>query len=151
MDFILLTNIIEERGFTKNEIAEQLGLSRQGLYNKLNGEKEFKASEIRKLSRLLNLSDSDKNQIFFNDYVDEFVNQSDTDPSYGGTTMLKQTGAMGYFTDFISASSQVKCKPIVDKFFSELCSMELTQQEAQCITVSLNCMVSDEMPFKKYC
>lgn len=59
--------------------------------------------------------------------------------------MLKQTGAMGYFTDFISASSQVKCKPIVDKFFSELCSMELTQQEAQCITVSLNCMVSDEI------
>ena len=81
LDCILLTDIIDERGFTKNEIAEQLGLSRQGLYNKLNGEKEFKASEIRKLSRLLNLSDSDKNQIFFNDYVDESANQSDTEPS----------------------------------------------------------------------
>lgn len=81
LDCILLTDIIDERGFTKNEIAEQLGLSRQGLYNKLNGEKEFKASEIRKLSRLLNLSDSDKNQIFFNDYVDKSANQSDTEIS----------------------------------------------------------------------
>lgn len=81
LDCVLLTNIIGERGFTKNEIAEQLGLTRQGLYNKLNGEKEFKASEIRKLSRLLNLSDSDKNQIFFNDYVDKIANRPDTDPS----------------------------------------------------------------------
>ena len=81
LDCILLTDIIDERGFTKNEIAEQLGLSRQGLYNKINGEKEFKASEIRKLSRLLNLSDSDKDQMLVNDYVDESVNQSDTDPS----------------------------------------------------------------------
>ena len=81
LDCILLTDIIDESGFTKKEIAEQLGLYRKGLYNKLNGEKEFKASEIRKLSRLLNLSGSDKNQIFFNDYVDESVNQSDTDPS----------------------------------------------------------------------
>lgn len=79
LDCTLLTNIIEERGFTKNEIAEQLGLTRQGLYNKLNGEKEFKASEMRKLSRLLNLSSNDKDRIFFNDYVDKSVNESAPD------------------------------------------------------------------------
>ena len=64
MDFAFLLHVIKDSNLTKSEIAEQLGLTRQGLYNKLNGEKEFKASEIRKLSKILNLKDEDKNRIF---------------------------------------------------------------------------------------
>lgn len=71
MDLAFLMRIINDSNFTKSEIAEQLGLTRQGLYNKLNGEKEFKASEIRKLSKILNLADEEKNQIFFSDCVDK--------------------------------------------------------------------------------
>ena len=81
LDYNLLSSIIDESKFTKSEIAEQMGLTRQGLYNKLNGAKEFKASEMRKLSRILNLSDSEVNRIFFNDYVDKNANKSGTDPS----------------------------------------------------------------------
>lgn len=54
-------------------IAEQLGVSRQTLYNKINGEREFKTSEITKLCEILRLTDEEKRLVFFADKVDEFV------------------------------------------------------------------------------
>ena len=50
---------------TKKELAEKLGISLQALYNKLNSSAEFKASEIRKTSEILNLSYAQKEKIFF--------------------------------------------------------------------------------------
>ena len=67
----LLCEKISCSHLSKRFIAEYLGLTRQGLYNKLSGEREFKGSEIKKLSVLLKLSDSEREAIFFADYVDK--------------------------------------------------------------------------------
>lgn len=70
----LLRKKIDSSDLSKSFIAECLGLSRQGLHNKLIGEREFKGSEIKKLSILLNLSDSEREEIFFTDCVGVNVN-----------------------------------------------------------------------------
>lgn len=54
---------------TNRGIAEELGLSEQALYNKLNGATEFKNSEIKKLANFLHLTMADVNRIFFNNEV----------------------------------------------------------------------------------
>ena len=64
MNTSMLLDKSESSGISKSEIAETLGITRQGLYNKLCGKKEFKASEVRKLSELL-----EREQIFFADCV----------------------------------------------------------------------------------
>lgn len=69
MNGVLLAEKIEANEMSKSDIAEALGLTRQGFYNKINGKREFKGSEIKKLSNLLNLSETEKNAIFFADYV----------------------------------------------------------------------------------
>lgn len=55
-------------------IAEELGLSRQSLYNKMKGEREFKTSEVTKLCGILRLTDEEKRLVFFTEEVDGKVN-----------------------------------------------------------------------------
>ena len=55
----MLLDKIESSGISKSEIAETLGITRQGLYNKLCG----------KLSELLDLTSAEREQIFFADCV----------------------------------------------------------------------------------
>lgn len=74
MNTELLNNRINCSGLSKSYIAESLGITRQGLSKKLNGESEFKGSEIKKLSNLLGMSIEEKEFIFFADYVDENAN-----------------------------------------------------------------------------
>lgn len=50
---------------TKRQIAKELGISETALYNKLNGSAEFKASEIVKMKDILQLSDKQRDKIFF--------------------------------------------------------------------------------------
>lgn len=71
MNAEMLTARIEASGRSKSEIAESLGITRQGLYNKLSGENEFKSSEIRRLSEILCLTPDERDLIFFADYVGE--------------------------------------------------------------------------------
>lgn len=54
-------------------IAEGLGLSRQSLYLKMKGERDFKTSEVSKLCEILRLTDEEKMLIFFADKVDKSV------------------------------------------------------------------------------
>lgn len=54
-------------------IAEGLGLSRQSLYLKMKGERDFKTSEVTKLCEILRLTDEEKMLIFFADRVDKTV------------------------------------------------------------------------------
>lgn len=54
-------------------IAEGLGLSRQSLYLKMKGERDFKTSEVSKLCEILRLTDEEKMLIFFADRVDKSV------------------------------------------------------------------------------
>lgn len=52
-------------------IADGLGLSRQSLYLKMKGEREFKISEVTKLCDLLRLTEEEKTLVFFADRVDK--------------------------------------------------------------------------------
>lgn len=76
MNVAMLVAKIEASGRSKSEIAELLGITRQGLYNKLSGETEFKMSEIKVLSMLLSLTPEERDHIFFADYVDNSDNSN---------------------------------------------------------------------------
>ena len=55
---------IARAGITNRKLAEHLGLSEQAFYNKIQGDTEFKGSEIKGLAKVLNLSMKDVNTIF---------------------------------------------------------------------------------------
>ena len=61
----LLNDKIKDSGMTVVSIAKKTGVSRETLYNKLNGSVEFKASEILSISDALSLSVEERNEIFF--------------------------------------------------------------------------------------
>ena len=46
-------------------IAEKMGLSRQSLYLKMQGKRDFKISEVNKICEILRLTDEEKQLIFF--------------------------------------------------------------------------------------
>ena len=56
---------IARAGITNRKLAEHLGLSEKAFYNKIQGDTEFKGSEIKGLAKVLNLSMKDVNTIFF--------------------------------------------------------------------------------------
>ena len=60
---------IARAGVTNRSLAAQLGLSEQAFYNKIQGETEFKGSEIKNIARALGLSMNDVNFIFFDQEV----------------------------------------------------------------------------------
>lgn len=64
-DSQLLREKIEQSGYKLRFIAKKAGLTYQGLLNKLNNEREFKASEIKALSDLLGLTEAERTAIFF--------------------------------------------------------------------------------------
>lgn len=74
MNCQLLLEKIESRNLSKTFVAEFLGLTRQGFYNKLNGDRDFKGSEIKQLIRLLDLDPEEQQAIFFADEVGENAN-----------------------------------------------------------------------------
>ena len=65
IDTIKLEMSITKARITKRELAKQLGISEMSLYNKINYNSELMASEIRQLSEILELSDGDRQAIFF--------------------------------------------------------------------------------------
>lgn len=58
-------------------IAERMEISRQSLYLKMKGEREFKTSEVTKLCEILRLTDEEKTLVFFADIVDKIDNQGE--------------------------------------------------------------------------
>jgi len=68
-DSELLISTITECGISQSEIARELGITRQGLWKKINNRSEFKQSEIEKLARLLNLDFELNSKIFFKNFV----------------------------------------------------------------------------------
>lgn len=64
-DTKMLRTTIESRGLKYKYIADELGITPYGFQKKAENDSEFKASEIKKLSELLELSLDEKEQIFF--------------------------------------------------------------------------------------
>ena len=70
-DTDVLNKIIDESGLKRKYLAEQLNLTAYGLAKKINGENEFKQSEIEALCGLLNINSmSRRMQIFFKKKVE---------------------------------------------------------------------------------
>lgn len=61
----VLKNKIDSSSISVTEIASILGITRQGLYNKLNGKNDFRVEEVKKLSEILFLSKKEQLDIFF--------------------------------------------------------------------------------------
>lgn len=64
-DTALLREAVTRSGLKYKKIAESLGLTTYGLQKKIENKTEFKASEILLLSELLNLTERERNAIFF--------------------------------------------------------------------------------------
>lgn len=56
---------VEEKGITFKFLASQIGITREALYNKMNNETEFKASEIAAIANVLQLTSKERDEIFF--------------------------------------------------------------------------------------
>ncbi len=56
---------IKRAGIKKKDLAKELNISEMGLYRKILNKTEFKASEIVKLSKILNLPNDRRDYIFF--------------------------------------------------------------------------------------
>lgn len=63
-NIVALKNCIEEAGYSMVFVAEKTGILRETLYNRLKTG-DFKLSEIQALSRVLNLSRDERDEIFF--------------------------------------------------------------------------------------
>lgn len=61
----LLNEEIKKSGKTITHLSKIMGISREGLYKKLNGETEFKVSEASLIVNELNLDNELKTKIFF--------------------------------------------------------------------------------------
>ena len=61
---------IAESGLKIKYIAEKMGITYQGLLNKIDNKTEFTASEIVSLCKILNLSNRERDAIFFAKKVD---------------------------------------------------------------------------------
>lgn len=57
-------------------IAEGMQISRQSLYLKMRGNRDFKVSEVCKLCEILRLTDEEKMLVFFANEVDKYDNFS---------------------------------------------------------------------------
>lgn len=66
----LLRKKIDKSGYKLQFIAEKCGLTYQGFKKKLDGDTEFKVSEVMVLKDLLKLTDAEVHDIFFVDNVD---------------------------------------------------------------------------------
>lgn len=61
----LLEDALVASGLKRQFVAESLGLTPQGLFNKLTGVRSFKIEEVSCLSNLLRLNTEDRDRIFF--------------------------------------------------------------------------------------
>lgn len=68
-NYELLKEKIKDSGMTMVAIARKSGILRETLYNRLNGKGEFNASEMVALSKTLNLSNTERDAIFFGETV----------------------------------------------------------------------------------
>lgn len=64
-----LNRAIDEKGIKRRFIAGKMGISESTLSKKLNGKNEFTVSEANTLSAIIQLSRTERNDIFFESKV----------------------------------------------------------------------------------
>lgn len=64
-DMTMLRKKIKDSGVTFTAVADKIGVTRETLYNRLDGKSEFKASEISCLTNMLRLKKAEQDAIFF--------------------------------------------------------------------------------------
>lgn len=62
----LLKKRMEDSGYKLRFIAQRIGLTYQGMMNKVNNKHDFTVREIQGLCDLLNISKPEREEIFFN-------------------------------------------------------------------------------------
>ena len=67
----LLREVIKDSGVKVTALADKIGISRQSLTMKINGERSFDQGEIMAIKTNLHLTDEQFMQIFFNNDVDK--------------------------------------------------------------------------------
>ena len=67
----LLREKIDQSGYKLRYIARKVGITYQGLLNKINNRSEFRANEIQALYDLLDLTEKERVDIFFANQVGE--------------------------------------------------------------------------------
>lgn len=75
MDCQALKDRIEREGIRKTKLAERVGITPQGFYNKLNGDSEFNRKELEVLKDALHLSTSEFMSLFFSSQSIQNANQ----------------------------------------------------------------------------
>lgn len=78
MNHELLKDTIQDRGVKVSVLADKIGISRQSLHMKLNGERSFDQGEIMAIKTTLRLSDEEFMEIFFNGGVDKLSREVKT-------------------------------------------------------------------------
>jgi hypothetical protein len=68
-DSLELKKLISKSGYKLRWIANQINISYQAFYNKLNDKTEFLPSEIAALQQILKFSDKTRDKIFFSQKV----------------------------------------------------------------------------------
>ena len=69
-DSLELDYAIKKAGLDRQKVAGLLGISQMAFFNKIHNRTEFKASEIEALKQALNLSNEQRDKIFFAHSVD---------------------------------------------------------------------------------
>ena len=65
-DSLLLNTYINNSGYKRSFLAKEIGITRSGLYKKINNQTQFTAWEIQKLTQILGLNKCEQDDIFFN-------------------------------------------------------------------------------------
>lgn len=60
-----LKSILVLKGVSQQDLAYNLGISKQALNYKINGRTPFRINEILKIQKLLNLNNKERDDIFF--------------------------------------------------------------------------------------
>ncbi len=74
----LLKQVIKESGLKLTYLAKKVGITRQSLSMKVNGERKFDQGELIALKTNLHLSNEQFIAIFFNDNVDKLPTKQGT-------------------------------------------------------------------------
>ena len=69
-DTVMLEKVISDSGIKKGHLAMLVGINSYTLAMKINNEREFKASEIDTLCKILNIDVNNRMRIFFAAEVD---------------------------------------------------------------------------------